>query len=138
MSCKIYKVFHPDEPNLIYIGSTSGYLCQRMANHRSHFRMYRYFNKYKTTLFDIFDKYDCNDCIIESIESCSNVERYEREKYYIQNLECVNKNIPSRTIKEYYEDNKADICLKKKEYYIHNREVIKTKNLARYYVLKTF
>lgn len=136
--CKIYKVFHQSEPNLIYIGSTTGYLCQRMANHRSHFRYYRLSGKYRTNVFEIFDKYDCDDCEIELIEECTIPERYIRERYYIENLECVNKNIPNRSIKEYYENNKADICFKQREYYNLHKETIKTKNLARYHLLKSF
>jgi hypothetical protein len=48
----------------------------------------------------------------------------KKEREYIDNLECVNKIIPTRTPKEYYEDNKD----KMKEYREDNKDKIKEVN----------
>jgi hypothetical protein len=46
------------------------------------------------------------------------------EADYIKRFDTVNKNIPGRTDKEYYEDNKPVILERKKEYYTDNRDII--------------
>ena len=48
-----------------------------------------------------------------------------RERFYIENNDCVNKNIPNRTQKEWREDNKEKIKEHKKEYYQDNKDRIK-------------
>ena len=50
------------------------------------------------------------------------------ENDYIRNYNCVNKNIPNRTIQEYRIDNKEQIRAKEKEYYQNNKEKINQKN----------
>ena len=50
---------------------------------------------------------------------CANVkEAHARERWWIENHECINHNIPGRTTKEYYQDN----IQRKKEYYEANRD----------------
>jgi hypothetical protein len=58
---------------------------------------------------------------------CNNKEELAKaEGNYIKNNECVNKYIPSRTNKEYREDNKEYVKEYLKEYYINNCETIKS------------
>lgn len=53
------------------------------------------------------EKFPCND----------NDELHARERFYIDNNDCVNKNIPGRTAEEYKNDNKVKISEQKKEKY---------------------
>ena len=46
-------------------------------------------------------------------------------------MKCINKNIPTRTKKEYYNDNKEQILQYRKEYYNENREKLK-ENIKEY------
>jgi len=60
--------------------------------------------------------------LIEDFSCKRSEELHARERYWIENTECVNKNIPTRTDKEYYQDNK-EIYFKK--YYEEHKEKIK-------------
>lgn len=118
--------------NVKYYGSTTLTLSMRMSIHRYMHKK----NIRKLASYDVL-KYD--DCKIELVEECkcnSRKELLEREKYYIKNNECTNKRIPSRGIKEYYDDNKNEILQQKKEYYQINKEILKQKSLERYYKKK--
>ena len=43
---------------------------------------------------------DLGECQIEELEKCEQEKRYERERYYIETLECVNKYVPGKTKEE--------------------------------------
>ena len=125
---KIYKIepiIDHDEGE-IYVGSTTKhYLSQRMDTHRCSYKRFKQEKtKQKLTSFILFEKYGITNCeiiLIESVNVNTNDELKAREKYYIQLFKCVNKNIPNRTHKEYYETNKNKI----KEYREDNKEKIK-------------
>jgi hypothetical protein len=51
-----------------------------------------------------------------------------RERYYIDQIICVNKRIEGRTKKEWYQDNIENILEQKKEYRIEKKEIIKEYN----------
>jgi hypothetical protein len=115
----------------IYIGSTmKEYLSQRLENHR------RDYNNYKAgycvsrlTSFKLFDKYGIDNCkiiLIELVNVSSKDELHKREAYHIRNTKCINKCIPLRSKKQYYEDNKD----KAKEYYQKNKERLSQKNIC--------
>jgi hypothetical protein len=70
-----------------------------------------------------------NNYEIELIEnySCDNEnELKERERYWIDSIECINKNIPTRShneyIKIYNTQNKDRIKKRDKKYYENNKE----------------
>jgi uncharacterized protein YcbK (DUF882 family) len=74
---------------------------------------------------------------INTLEELS--ERYKLERKYIEsNLNNVNKIIPSRTEKEYYQNNKEVKLERQNNYYKDpvKRERIKKYSLARYYKMK--
>ena len=119
---KIYKIVDNTNGN-IYIGSTTEtYLSNRLSKHLSHYKSWiKHKRSRYTTSYEIFKN---NDFYIELIENINCNDIYElrnRERYHIDNNECVNKNIPNRTKKEYYQDNKDKI----KEYYQTNKDKIK-------------
>ena len=62
--------------------------------------------------------------MVEKVEFEDKFELHTRERFYIENNECVNKVIPTRTTKEYREDNKEEIAVKKKQYREDNKEEI--------------
>jgi len=113
---KIYKLWSPQGDD-IYIGSTVNSLAKRKAQHKE-----EYIKGKGITSKILFEKYD--DIRIELIEDfpCENrMELNKREGHYIRTLVCVNKIIPGRTSKEYFQDNKEKI----KEYLEINKEHIK-------------
>ena len=65
------------------------------------------------TSFELFKKYgieNCNIILLELVNAKCKDELHSREAYYIKTLKCVNKVVPTRTMKEYskewYENNK--------------------------------
>ena len=129
---KIYKIWSPQGAN-IYIGSTTKkYLSQRMDSHRHD---YKSETVVKTTSKLIFEEYGVENCFIELIEAKDCKDSHESsqlEGHYIRTMDCVNKNIPGRTMKEYRETNKETIKEyrdinknKMKEYQAINKEKLK-------------
>jgi hypothetical protein len=112
---KIYKITS-DLTDKIYIGSTCNPLYKRLSQH-----------KCSTNKCNSSELIKLGDAIITLIEDfpCERKEQLTaRERYYIElnkNI-VVNKFIPTRTRKEYYEDNKEKVVDYKKQYYEANKE----------------
>ena len=130
---KIYKIYsHLGDK--IYIGSTvCDLVSQRMVKHRDSYKYWKKHNANYTTSFSLFEEYGVENCIIELIEAkpCIDInEQAKLEGSYIRTLECVNKNIPGRTNKEYREDNKDKIKANKNNFMriikIISNNIIKT------------
>ena len=124
---KIYKIepiVDHDEGD-IYIGSTTKqYLSQRLDTHRSDYKQWKNNKHGKIQVFEIFDKYSVEGCqivLIETVNAESKDELLAREKHYIKSFKCVNKCIPGRTRKEYYQDN-YDIIKEKNTVYKENNK----------------
>ena len=116
---KIYKIVDNTNGN-IYIGITTQTLKQRLACHKS--------------------LKDCSSrAIIKNgdykIELIEETDDKTRERYWIENTDCVNRIIPGRTKKEYnkeYRENNREKIKewrennkeKAKEYYENNKESI--------------
>ena len=91
---KIYKI-HSSKYNLVYIGSTTQTLAQRMTTHRT--------EKSKCSSAKLFEFDDVKISIIE--EGFENkISMLKREKYWIENSKCLNIVIPLRTHSEYCRD----------------------------------
>ena len=125
---KIYKIVC-NITGLTYYGSTcEPRLSRRLAKHRSNYNNYfnggtsRYVTSYK-----VLENGDCDIILIENYPCNSNDELTSRERYYIENNECVNKIIPSRTVQEWYEAKKEIIAKKRKTYWINNKDKLMEK-----------
>ena len=126
---KIYKITDVGY-NKCYIGSTCESLCKRLARHTSKYKVYLKGGITLTRSFDLFDEYGVENCKIELIENfpCENKEELrKREGYYIQNTECINKYVAgrNRTFKEYYQDNKEQCNVQRREYKEKHKEELK-------------
>jgi len=108
---KIYKITS-DSTDKIYIGSTCNPLYKRLGQHR---RNYRQFINNKYDNVSSFELIKLDDVIITLIEDypCERKEQlHARERYHIELNKsiCVNKCIPTRSQKEYKQDNKDKIA----------------------------
>ena len=125
---KVYKIWST-QGDKIYVGSTcKEYLSQRMVSHRKDYTKWKSGNYGHTTSFDVFEEYGIKNCFIELLEAkeCkSKDELRQLEGKYIRELECVNKVLPQRTIKQYREDNKERISDQYKQYREKNKDKIK-------------
>ena len=105
---KIYKIIDNTNGN-IYIGKTTQTLKKRLTQHKSH----------KNCMAREIIKN--GDYKIELIEE---TEDETRERYWIENTECVNKMFPGRKHKEWYLLNKDRVISKSKTQYENNRDEI--------------
>ena len=112
---KIYKIIC-NKTGLIYIGSTCKQLSQRLANHRSNYKQYLKNNKNYVTSYKVIENGDCSIILLENYPCNNKEELNARERFYIESINCVNKNIPTRTLKEYYENNKNNLLEYQKQY----------------------
>jgi len=101
---KIYKIVC-DETNTVYFGSTTQSLSVRLAGHKSH----------KNCM--VKDMTNPKIYLIEDYPCDRKEQLIMRERYYIENNECINKRIPGRTHKERHQVNKESIQIFQKQYY---------------------
>ena len=98
---KIYKIVDNTNNN-IYVGSTTKkYLSDRLSSHNSDYRRFKKINKGYITSFEILKNNNFDIILLELVNCNSKDELKSRERFYIETLDCVNKNIPGRTNKEY-------------------------------------
>jgi len=121
---KIYKIVN-NENDKVYYGSTCAPLYKRMHIHRSKH------NKCMSKNVGV-DLKQCQIILVEEIQCENKQQLLMRERWYIENNQCVNKMIPIRTEEEkttyhikHREKNKEKISEQGKKYYEENKEKIK-------------
>ena len=120
---KIYMV-KCNTTNLTYYGSTTGELETRLSRHKYCYNCYNKNKYHYVTIFDILKNNNYQIYLIENVNCNNKKELQLREKYYIENNDCVNKYIPCRTKVEYNKTNKTKIKEYQDEYRIHNKDKI--------------
>jgi len=73
------------------------------------------------------------NCIIYELETCSEEETKERERYHINNTECVNIRKLNSTPQEYQRNNKEKVNKRNREYKRNNKEKV-NKSQREYYI----
>ena len=117
---KIYRIYC-NITKKCYIGSTTTTLSRRLSTHRGCYKkflnggLYHYMSS-----FEVLKNNDYVIILIENYECKSKEELFQRERYYIENTECVNINIPNRSSKEWIQNNKQWIQEYNKNYYVEN------------------
>ena len=120
---KIYTIRCRSDDNLIYVGSTTQKLSQRLTNHRNDCK-----RSGSISLYNYITNDDWSDWYIELYElyPCNSKEDLEkREGQVIREIGNINKCIAGRTRKEYRQDNEDKIKEKTKEWRENNKEKIK-------------
>ena len=107
---KIYRLVCSETGNQ-YIGSTTQSLSQRKSGH-----------KIKTNICTSKSLINPEIFLIENCPCNSKEELHKIERIYIENNECVNKFIPTRTKKEYYQDNKEYMIERVRKWNKNNKE----------------
>ena len=121
---KIYTI-RSHQTDQFYIGSTTQPLSKRFSLHKADYKKYL---KEEHNFISSFDIIKFEDAYIELLEeySCENkMMLQKREGELIRVNNCVNKNIPCRTRKEYIEENKDKINEYNKKYREENKDKIK-------------
>ena len=121
---KIYKIVC-NTTGLIYVGATcKPRLCQRLSKHLSNFKYFKNGKDHYATSFKVLENNNYSIILLQEIKDCENKDQlnyYERK--WIEQIDCVNKVIPSRTQKEYKECNKYKIEQYQKQYYQDNLSI---------------
>ena len=134
---KIYKLVDNTNGN-IYIGSTcQSTLAQRLTKHVCECKRVLE-NKANQTIssYEIIKNGNYDIVLLESYPCNSKDELFARERFYIENTNCVNKRIPLRTVEEtkvidkqtaklYRLKNRDTILEKEKQYRIDFKDKIK-------------
>lgn len=108
---KIYKIIDNTNDN-VYIGITKQKLYQRLNNHKQDFK--------RGSALMSREIIKNGDYKIELIEE---TDDKSRERYWIENTECINVVVPGRTRKEHYNDTKHLLDKEKlKKYHKEYRE----------------
>ena len=117
---KIYKIVN-DELNLTYFGSTCSTLTRRLSSHKTSKNRCSskvLFTTETNAKIFLVEKFPCND----------KEELHQRERFYIENNDCINKVIPNRKPKESKKacdlKNKERIKNYNKEYWEKNKELV--------------
>ncbi len=113
-----------DINDLKYVGSTKHTLKGRLIQHITSKRMKRKCSSIKL---------DLDNCKIYSLETCNECDRYDRERYWINKIECVNINKLNYNHdeykKKYYEMTKNNDIEKLKDYW-NERSLFRTKRVT--------
>src|SRR5210317_1918361 len=104
---KIYML-ESKEGGVRYYGSTVQTLKERLRQHK---KQKGYITSQEVLKYD-----DCKIILVVNYPCNSRKELETRERFYIENNECVNKQIPTRTDKEWREEHKEELKEYMKEY----------------------
>ena len=131
---KIYRLVNSVD-NEEYVGSTCGKLSKRKSEHKglakiqTTRRVYQHLNEvgWESVEIVLIEEYPCQN----------KMELERRERYWIEEMKpSLNKNVPTRTAKEfqtkYYIDNADKICEAKAKYYAENQDKMRERR-AKYY-----
>jgi len=95
------KIYRITSGNLTYIGSTTApTLAKRLAQHVSEYKRWKKDKSRYVSSYKILDTCHYDITLIESCPCGSKDDLTARERYWIENMECVNKCIAGRTHNE--------------------------------------
>ncbi len=98
-----------------YIGSTCNTFSKRLSQHKTIL---------KCSSKQIIERGDYDMVLIEDCPCDNKNQLHAHERYYIDNMDCVNNNVPGRTRNEWREVNREVLSEKDKQRYEANRESI--------------
>ena len=137
----IYAVY-ASPCHLPYYGSTVRTLARRKTVHKSAYKRFKAGKAKKYSAYRLFDDVGFENCIFETVERLpddfTKKQMLEREKFWIENNVCINKNRPVRTEEErkswehtYYETNRERCKQYVSNYQKANRSKINERNQKR-------
>ena len=114
-NAKVYKIVSKNTDKC-YVGSTCQELKERLREHITNFKI-----DSATTSKHILKFGDYEIILIENYCCENKKELRNKERFYIESLNSVNKVIPGRTKKQYYQHNAAALKEYQKQYIEDNR-----------------
>jgi hypothetical protein len=118
---KIYMIKSPDHEK-VYIGSTTYKLRERLQSHFKDLRR----NKYCTAQ-ELLKNDNYEMLLIEKYPCENSTQLKQRERFFIENFNTINKVIPLQTQKEYYMKNREKLLKYKKEWRLKKNNLLQEK-----------
>lgn len=116
-----------DDPSLVYFGSTTQSLHQRLHGHKT------------STSCASRILFEAGNVKIDEMEACKDKKHMiATERWWIENYPCVNLKIPNRNNKEWQILNKERKSEQAQHRYHHNREDILEKQRQQYQKKKAY
>ena len=129
---KIYKLVC-NVTNLVYIGSTcEPQLARRLAGHVGNYKKWRNGKYNFVTSFKVLEGDNYDIILIKNVKCNNKEELHAEERKVIESTNCVNKVIPTRTNKQYKQDNQDKISEQMKQYRNNNKEKLRD-HMKKYY-----
>jgi len=126
---QIYSLRCKDDDTLIYIGSTTLSLYERLAIHKCNSKKPQYKNNKLYSKITDWSKWYIQ---LEQEYPCQTKEELEKQEgIFIRKMGTLNSHIAGRCIKEYNHDNKEKIANYYKVYYQNNKERYKSYNKSK-------
>jgi adenylate kinase family enzyme len=108
-----------------YIGSTTEpTLARRLAGHYKNYKKWKNDTYSFVSSFIIIERGNYQIELLETFPCNSKDELNAREGHYIRTVECVNRRIEGRTLKEWSDDNKEHLAEYRQTYREANKERI--------------
>ena len=127
----IYKIFCKTDDELVYYGSTTQRVCDRISNHNANYKSWKKGTYHFVSSYLVIETDDWDYMTIEKVVYDEPFEFKNRERFWIVNNECVNRTIPNNTQKEsskiYRTKNKVKIAERVKVYNTKNKVKIAEK-----------
>jgi hypothetical protein len=113
---RVYTIRSHQTTN-VYVGSTTQILCKRLSDHRVNYKSFINGEYHYVTSYEIIQYADNYiELLYENEFESVDMLRKKEGDFIREMMNCVNKFIPGRTDKEYYEDHKARILERQKKY----------------------
>lgn len=109
----------------VYYGSTQYSLNKRITEHKSQCKRWKEGKTNYTTSFQIIERGNYSYSLIETVDCEDRKQLETRERMFIETNECINKTIPCRTMKEWYDENQDTIIEQRKTNYSKNKVQVK-------------
>jgi len=119
LNAKIYRIVC-NESGRQYIGSTTIKLSTRLSQHKKLFKSGK-----SGTSKEVLKNGDYNIILLEDYPCDRKEQLLQRERYYIETMECVNKKIPLQTQHEWYMNNREEYIARQTAWNNENKERLK-------------
>ena len=132
---KIYKIVSNVIDGVYYGSTTEPTLARRLAEHRAAYKRYLDGKGNYVSSFKLLETNDYDIVLVERVNCNSKEELHQKERFYIENNDCVNKirrpiissDEKRAYFKDYFQKNKEDLTKYIKQYNQINKEQIREK-----------
>lgn len=131
----IYMLKSKNSPKF-YIGGTRRSLACRLSQHKYDYNKHLNGTRFYVTSFEVIKHGDVEIIELEKRINSTTLDKTKLERYYVEkfrdDVNLVNKYMPGRTKREYYEENKKMLMEKHKIYNEENKDKIRDINRKHY------